>query len=149
MKNSPEKRLSILNKRARFDYFIERTEVAGIQLVGTEVKAIKDGNISLVDSYCTIEEGELFVRGLNIPQNKTHFQHDPNRIKKLLLRKNEIKKMEKDLIKGMTIIPCRVFKNERGLIKVEVGLAKGKKNYDKRESIKNREADRKIRNGEE
>jgi SsrA-binding protein len=149
MKNSPEKRLNILNKRARFDYFIERTEVAGIQLVGTEVKAIKDGNISLVDSYCTIEEGELFVRGLNIPQNKTHFQHDPNRIKKLLLRKNEIKKMEKDLIKGMTIIPCRVFKNERGLIKVEVGLAKGKKNYDKRESIKNREADRKIRNGEE
>ena len=149
MKNAPQKRLNILNKRARFDYFIERTEVAGIQLVGTEVKAIKDGNISLVDSYCTIEEGELFVRGLNIPQNKTHFQHDPNRIKKLLLRKNEIKKMEKDLIKGMTIIPCRVFKNERGLIKVEVGLAKGKKNYDKRESIKNREADRKIRNGEE
>ena len=149
MKNSPEKRLSILNKRARFDYFIERTEVAGIQLMGTEVKAIKSGNISLVDSYCTIEEGELFVRGLSIPQNKTHFQHDPNRVKKLLLRKSEIKKMEKDLVKGMTIIPCRVFKNERGLIKVEVGLAKGKKTYDKRESIKKREDERRIREDKE
>jgi SsrA-binding protein len=149
MKNSPEKMLNILNKRARFDYFIERTEVAGIQLLGTEVKAIKGGNISLVDSYCTIENGELFVRGLNIPQNKTHFQHDPNRIKKLLLKKTEIKKIEKDLVKGMTIIPCRVFKNDRGLIKVEIGLAKGKKNYDKRESIKTKDVERRMRNGDE
>lgn len=148
MEKKKKESLNVINKRARFDYFIERTGVAGIQLMGTEVKAIKGGNISLADSYCTIEGGELFVRGLNIPQNKTHFQHDPNRVKKLLLRKSEIKKMEKDLVKGMTIIPCRVFKNERGLIKVEVGLARGKKIYDKRESIKKRENERRIREGE-
>jgi SsrA-binding protein len=141
--------LNVVNRRARFDYFIERTEVAGIQLVGTEVKAVKGGNISLVDSYCTIENGELFVRGLNIQKNKNHFQHDPDRVKKLLLRKSEIKKMEKDLVKGMTIIPCRVFKNERGLIKVEIGLGKGKKTYDKRESIKKREDERRIREDKE
>ena len=149
MEKKKKDSLNVINKRARFDYFIERTEVAGIQLGGTEVKAIKSGNISLVDSYCTIEQGELFVRGLNIPQNKTHFQHDPNRVKKLLLRKSEIKKMEKDLVKGMTIIPCRVFKNERGLIKVEIGFAKGKKTYDKRESIKKREDERRIREDKE
>jgi len=148
MEKKKKESLNVVNKRASFDYFIERTEIAGIQLVGTEVKAIKGGNISLVDSYCTIEKGEVFVRGLNIPINKNHFQHDPMRIKKLLLKKGEIKKMEKDLVKGMTIIPCRVFKNEKGLIKVEIGLAKGKKNYDKRETIKNRESDRKIRDGE-
>ena len=113
MEKKKKESLNVVNKRARFDYFIERTEIAGIQLVGTEVKAIKGGNISLVDSYCTIEKGEVFVRGLNIPINKNHFQHDPMRIKKLLLKKGEIKKMEKDLVKGMTIIPCRVFKNEK------------------------------------
>lgn len=144
MEKKKKESLNVVNRRARFDYFIERTEVAGIQLVGTEVKAIKCGNISLVDSYCTIEGGELFVRGFNINQNKNHFQHDPERVKKLLLRRSEIKKMEKDLVKGMTIIPCRVFKNERGLIKVEIGLARGKKNYDKRESIKKREDERRI-----
>jgi SsrA-binding protein len=141
--------MRIENRKAIYDFHIEETVRAGLSLIGTEVKAIKGGNISLVDSYCTIENGELFVRGLNIPQNKTHFQHDPNRIKKLLLKKTEIKKIEKDLVKGMTIIPCRVFKNDRGLIKVEIGLAKGKKNYDKRESIKTKDVERRMRNGDE
>jgi SsrA-binding protein len=126
----------ISNKRANFEYeFIERY-VAGIVLTGQEVKSICQGRISMTDSFCYFKDGELFVKDVYVNECD-----DPKRLKKLLLKKTEIKKLQKNLIKGLTIVPIRLFYNERKKIKLEIALSKGKKLYDKKESIKSRDLD--------
>lgn len=134
----------IVNKKARFDYEFIRTETAGIQLTGSEVKAIIDGKISLVDSFCVFINDELFLIGSNIPGNNTAYSHEPIRNRKLLLKRRELNKLQRDLIKGLTIVPYKLFKNERGMFKLEIALAKGKKTHDKRNTIKERDIDREI-----
>jgi SsrA-binding protein len=134
--------MNIKNRRAHFDFFFLEDFNAGIQLSGSEVKAIRDGKISLVDSFCYFKSGELFLKGATIPSTANHFSHDPNREKKLLLKRRELEKIQRKLEKGTTIIVKRVFTNDRDLIKVEISLAKGKKNYDKRNTIKERDLDR-------
>lgn len=134
--------IHIVNKKAKFEYFFERTENAGMVLIGSEVKAIRNGKCSLVDAFCSFENGELFIRGMNIPNEGNAFSHDPIRSRKLLLKRKELNKLEKDLVKGLTIIPYRIFENDYGLLKIEISLAKGKKLYDKRNTIKERDLDR-------
>jgi SsrA-binding protein len=136
--------IQIKNRKASFDYFFERELNAGIQLVGTEVKSIIYGKISLVDSYCYFKKGELYMKGVNIAA-QGDFSHEPDRERKLLLKRKELNKLEKDLSEGMTIVVKRIFSNDRGKIKAEIALAKGKKNYDKRNSIKEREIDRELK----
>jgi len=134
--------IHIVNRKAKFEYFFERSENAGMVLVGSEVKAIRNGKCSLVDAFCTFEEGELFIRGMNIPNEGNAFSHEPTRSRKLLLKRKELNKLQKDLVKGLTIIPYRIFENEYGMLKMEICLAKGKKLYDKRNTIKERDLDR-------
>ena len=134
----------MLNKKAKFDYEFIRTEVAGIQLTGSEVKAINAGKISMTDSFCVFIDGELFVVGFNISGNNTAYSHEPTRNRKLLLRKQELNKLTRDLIKGLTIVPYKLFKNERGIYKLEIALARGKKTYDKRNTIKERDINREV-----
>jgi len=132
----------IVNRKAKFEYFFERTENAGMVLFGSEVKAIRNGKCSLVDAFCAFEGDELFIRGMNIPNEGNAFSHEPTRSRKLLLKRKELNKLQKDLIKGLTIIPYRIFENDYGMLKMEICLAKGKKLYDKRNTIKQRDLDR-------
>ncbi|NCX05550.1 MAG: SsrA-binding protein [Actinobacteria bacterium] len=136
---------SIVNRKARFEYTFIDTYIAGICLFGTEVKAIKDGKASMVDTYCIFDKGELWVKGLGITPGPGSFQHEALRDKKLLLRKKELKKLSSSLDKGLTIIPVKIFVDERNRLKMEIALAKGKKLYDKRESIKERDVERDLR----
>jgi len=136
---------SIVNRKARFEYTFIDTYIAGICLLGTEVKAIKDGKASMVDTYCIFDKGELWVKGLGITPGPGSFQHEALRDKKLLLRKKELKKLSSSLDKGLTIIPVKIFVDERNRLKMEIALAKGKKLYDKRESIKERDVERDLR----
>lgn len=134
------------NKKAYFDYFVLSTYEAGIELFGTEVKSIRNGNVNLKDSFCSIDDGELFVKGMHIsPYEKGNiFNRDPMRDKKLLMHKREIMtlfgKIKQD---GLTLIPLSLYFSG-SKVKVELGLCKGKKLYDKRESIAKKEADRSI-----
>ena len=137
--------VNIINRKVRFEYQFIDTYTAGIQLVGTEVKSIRNGKVSLVDTFCIFNNDELFLKNVNIPGDGIIYSHEPIRDRKLLLNKKEIKKLKKDLIDGLSIVPYRIFTNNRGLIKVEIVLAKGKKIYDKRESIKKREMEREIK----
>ncbi len=133
------------NRRASFEYFFLETYTVGMVLFGTEVKSIRQNKLNLTDSYCLIHEGELYVRNLHIsPYEKSnHFNHEPLRDRKLLLRKKELKRLNLKLKdQGLTIIPKRLFINEMGLVKLEIALAKGKKLYDKRETIKERDQSR-------
>jgi SsrA-binding protein len=136
---------SIVNRKARFEYTFIDTYIAGICLLGTEVKAIKDGKASMVDTYCIFDKDELWVKGLGITPGPGSFQHEALRDKKLLLRKKELKKLSSSLDKGLTIIPIKIFVDERNRLKMEIALAKGKKLYDKRESIKERDVERDLR----
>ena len=138
------KQVSITNRKASYDYTFIKEYVAGMQLLGTEVKQIRAGKISLADCYCYFENGELFVKGIHIAEIQKDVTHSPLRDRKLLLNKSELKKLERDLEPGMTIIVSKVFTNEKGFIKANVILAKGKKNYDKRSSIKENEIKREI-----
>ena len=106
----------IKNRKASFDYFFLRDFTAGIQLLGSEVKQIRKGKVSLVDSYCLFENGELVLRGMKIPVAEEAFQHDPDRPKKLLLRRVELKKLEKELHEGLTIVVKKIFSSETRLI---------------------------------
>jgi SsrA-binding protein len=127
------------NKKARFNYELLDSYTAGIQLTGPEVKAIREGKVSFNDSYCMIENGEVFLKKLHISV-KDGDEKAVLRDRKLLLNKSEIKKLEKGIKeKGLTIVPTAVFVNKTGLIKANIALAKGKKNYDKRESIKKKD----------
>ena len=137
--------VNIVNKRAKYEYEFIRTEIGGIMLMGSEVKSIRDGKISLSESFCTFINGELFLRNANISEMSSDYTHKSNQDRKILLKRKELSRLQKELIKGLTIVPYRVFLNEKGLIKIEVVLARGKKLHDKRETIKVRDLDREIK----
>mgnify|MGYP001520402855 FL=1 len=144
---SEQKKINIRNKRATFDYEILEEYVAGIVLVGTEIKSIRAGKASLTDSFCYFDKGELWVRGINIAEDgwATCNNHAPRRDRKLLLNRRELDKLQRaGQDKGLTIVGLRLFLNERGLAKVVVGLARGRKTYDKREYLKENDAKREI-----
>lgn len=139
--------INIKNKRATFDYELVETFTAGIVLTGTEIKSIRLGKASLVDTYCFFEKGDLWTRNMHIAEYfyGTYNNHNARRDRKLLLNKNELRKLMR-LTKetGFTIIPVRLFINERGLAKVVIAVARGKKQYDKRQSIKEKEDKRSM-----
>ena len=137
--------VNIVNKKVKFEYEFIQTEIAGIQLIGSEVKSIRGNKASISESYCYFSNGELFVKGMTISDYGYGTFHETNRDRKLLLKKKELRKLENQLIKGLAIIPYRLFINDIGLIKVEIVLGRGKKLYDKRESIKNRDIDRDMK----
>lgn len=140
--------MEIKNRSAYFEYFIDDKYVAGIVLTGTEVKSLREGKANFNDSYCIFQKGELYIRSFHISEysHGTVNNHDPVRERKLLLNKRELKKMEAKIKeKGYTIVPLRLFFNEKNLVKLEIGLAKGKKLHDKRETIKQRDTDREIK----
>ncbi len=139
--------INIKNRKARFQYEILEKYTAGIQLVGTEIKAIREGKASIAESFCEFHNGELFTINMTIQEysHASHFNHDPRSERKLLLTKRELRKLSKKVTNtGLTIIPLRLFINKRGLAKLEIALCKGKKLYDKRESIKKRESKRRL-----
>src|SRR5215467_15742687 len=138
----------IKNRSAYFEYFIDNKYDAGIVLTGTEVKSLREGKANFSDSYCLINKGEVWIKNLHIAEysHGTANNHDPMRERKLLLKKKEIRKIESKLKeKGYTLIPLRIFFNEKNFAKVEIGLGKGKKVHDKRESIKQREVEREMK----
>lgn len=140
-------KINIKNKRAFFDFEILEKYVAGIQLAGTEIKSIRMGKASLVDAYCFFLRNELWVKGMNISEYfyGTYNNHQPVRERKLLLQRKELYKLErKTKESGLTIVPLRLFINERGLAKMELALAKGKKQHDKRETLKQKDAQREM-----
>lgn len=136
----------ILNRKAKFDYDFLKQYEAGVVLFGSEVKAIKLGKSNFSDSFCYLKNNEMFLKNFMIPTKDEFFGHQENRDKKLLLHKSEIHKIEKSLNKGLTIIPIRLYLSSRNKIKCEIAIAKGKKNYDKRQAIKKRDIDREIKN---
>ncbi|PLX07643.1 MAG: SsrA-binding protein [Marinilabiliales bacterium] len=139
--------IKIRNKRVSFEYFLIEKFVAGIVLTGTEIKSIRNGKASLVDSYCYFDDGELFVRNMHIAEYTygTYNNHLAKRDRKLLLNKRELKKLERQVKeKSMTIVPIQLFINNKGLAKLEISLAKGKHFYDKRNTIKEKDAKRDI-----
>ena len=140
--------MELLNRKAHHDYYFEDTYTAGIVLTGTEIKSLRAGKASFVDSYCIFHKGEMFVKSLHISEYifGTYTNHEPLQERKLLLNKKELRKIEnKSKEKGYSIIPLRIFINENGLAKMDIGLGKGKKSYDKRESIKTRETERSVK----
>ena len=135
------------NRKARHDYHVFDTYEAGVVLLGTEVKAIREGRVNLRDSYGRVEAGEVFLHNLHISpySHRGYSEHEPLRRRKLLLNKREIRKLIGKMVeRGFTLVPVRMY-FKRGLVKVTVGVARGKKAYDKRESIKRREIDRETR----
>ncbi|WP_068597088.1 SsrA-binding protein SmpB [Vaginella massiliensis] len=147
------KEIVIKNKRARFEYELLESFDAGIQLFGTEIKSIRMGKASIVDSFCQMKDGELFIINMFIDEYDwgTHYNHKTKRDRKLLLEKKELKKIDrKTKESGMTIVPTALYINNKGLAKVKIYLARGKKLYDKRETLKGkdlkRDLDRIIKN---
>ena len=140
--------MEIKNRSAFYEYFFDNKYVAGIILTGTEVKSLRAGKASFNDSYCIIHKGEMWLKSLHIAEysHGTVNNHDPVRDRKLLLQKREINKIEAKLKeKGYTLIPLLIFFNEKNLVKVEIGLGKGKKLHDKRETIKKRDEEREMK----
>ena len=143
-----QKKINILNKKAKFQYEILDKYTAGIVLTGTEIKSIRDSKASIAESFCEFNDrGELFVINMTIQEYVfgNYYNHKPKAERKLLLNRRELKKLEKEVnTSGLTIIPLRLFINERGLAKLDIALAKGKKLYDKRETIKDRDNKRNL-----
>ncbi len=140
-------KINIENRRARFDYQFLENYTAGMILTGTEIKSIREGKAGLSDSYCYFKNGELYIKNMHITEYSegTHYNHEPNRERKLLLNKAEVNKISKKLKdQGLTVIPVRLFISDSGYAKLEIAIAKGKKEFDKRESIKKREGDKEI-----
>lgn len=140
-------KIDIRNKKASFEYEFLEKFVAGMVLTGTEIKSLRQGKASLPDAYCTFQNRELWVHGMHISEYwwGTLNNHDPKRDRKLLLSRKELDKLErKSQDKGLTIIAFHLFINEKGLAKVEIALAKGKKSYDKREDIKKKDTQREL-----
>ncbi len=136
---------NIKNKKAYHNFLFLEDFEAGIQLLGTEIKSIRDGKLNFLDAYAHLEKGEVWLSGLHISPHKTasFFNHEPMRKRKLLLTKQEIRKLEKKTAeKGLTIVPKKIYINGKGLAKVTISLAKGKKTHDKRESIKQKDIKR-------
>lgn len=145
-----QKNVNIRNRKARFEYEVVDTYVAGIVLRGTEIKAIREGKASIGEGFCEFNSrGELFAINISIQEYShasTAYSHNPRSERKLLLNKSELRKLEKEVKNvGFTIIPLRLFTNNRGLAKLEIGLARGKKLHDKRESLKAKDAQRDLR----
>lgn len=141
------KSINIRNKRATFDYEILEEYIAGVVLVGTEIKSLRMGKASLTDSYCYFEQGELWIRNVNIAEYAwgTCNNHVPKRDRKLLLNRKELNKLQRTLLdRGLTVVGLRLFINERGLAKIVIGLARGRKSYDKREYLKENDARREM-----
>lgn len=139
--------VNIKNRRANFDYAISETFTAGIVLTGTEIKSIRQGKASLVDTFCYVNSGEVWIKNMYVAEYfyGTYNNHQTRRDRKLLLSRKEINKLQKaSKENGMTIVPLRIFINDRGLAKVVIGLGRGKKEYDKRQSIKEREDKRNM-----
>ncbi|HTR29629.1 MAG TPA: SsrA-binding protein SmpB [Puia sp.] len=138
----------IKNRSAYHDYFIEEKYDAGMVLAGTEVKSIREGKVNFADSYCVFFQGELWVRNMHIAEYRlgTTNNHLAVHDRKLLLHKRELRKLDNKLKeKGYTLVPLRIFFNEKGYAKLEIGLGKGKKNFDKRESIRQRDTEKEIK----
>lgn len=147
MKESNTDRIIVNNKRAYHDYFIDEVYECGIVLTGTEIKAIRNGKVSLQDSFCYIKNHEMFISGMNISKYEKGniFNHTPDALRKLLLHKHEIiKLLNKTQKDGYTIVPTKVYITN-GLAKVEIGLARGKKLYDKREDLKTKTIERELK----
>ena len=145
-KDSFEKAVAT-NRKAYHDYFVEEKFEAGIMLQGTEVKSLRDGRVNLQDSYASVKCGEAFLHHCHISpySHGNIMNHEPLRTRKLLLHRKEINKLlSKTQQQGLTLIPLRIYFSKRGLAKVEIGLAKGKKQHDRRASIKSREASREV-----
>lgn len=138
----------IRNRSAFHDYFIEDRYEAGMVLLGTEVKSIRAGKVSFNDSFCLLHQGEVWLKSLHIAEysHGNLNNHDPLRDRKLLLQKREIRKIETKLKeKGFTLVPLRIFFNDRHKLKVEIGLAKGKKHFDKRDTLRKKDAEREMK----
>ena len=143
-----QKEIQIKNKKALFNYDISEKYIAGITLLGTEIKSVRNASVTLSSSFCVIEKDEIYIKGMNI--SKYLFgnlnNHEPDRVRKLLLKRIEINQIKKKVQeKKMTIIPTKLFINNRGYAKIEIGLGRGKKIHDKREDIKQRDIERKLR----
>ena len=140
-------KINIKNRKASFHYELLDTLVAGLVLKGTEIKSIREGKANLQDSYCFFNNDELYAKGLNINSyaQGTHYNHEPLRDRKLLLRRAELAKLRRKMEeKGLTLVPLRLFINDRGYAKLEIALARGKKSFDKRETIKEKDIRREL-----
>jgi SsrA-binding protein len=147
MKDKIEKNVEIKNRRASFEYSFLEKYTAGIMLMGTEIKSIRQGKVNLTDAYCLFLGEGLYIRQMNISKYNegTHYNHDPLRDRKLLLTKRELRKLQNSLKDvGLTMIPTRMYISERGFAKIDIALAKGKKLYDKRDSIKEKDVKRSM-----
>jgi SsrA-binding protein len=139
--------INIRNRQAGYEYELLEKYIAGIVLTGTEIKSIREGKVNLQDGYGYFNNGELFVKGVNITPyaQGTHYNHEATRERKLLLKRSELKKLEsRSEEKGLTLVPTRLFINDRGFAKMEIALGRGKKVHDKRDSIKERDAKREL-----
>lgn len=138
-----DKKINIINKKAKFEYIILDKFIAGLVLSGTEIKSIRESKASISESFCEFNDsGELFIVNMYVEEysHGNHYNHKPKGSRKLLLNKKELRKLQKEIkIKGLTIIPLKLFINEKGYAKIIISLAKGKKLYDKRQTIKKRE----------
>ena len=139
--------MEIVNRKAKYEYEFLQTVEAGLKLTGTEVKSLRNGDANIGDAWCLFQNGELFIKNLHIGEYKhaSAEQHEPMRMRKLLLHKAELKKLERRVTeKGLTLVPYRIFFAESGFAKCEIALARGKKSFDKRESIKDRDMQRDL-----
>ena len=139
------------NRKANYDYFLLEEYVAGIALIGCEIKSIRNRDVNMSDSYCTFVGNELIIKNMHISPYKnsgfTYKDYDPKRDRKLLLTKRELRKLQKDVqIKGHTITPVNLYINDKGLVKLTIAMAKGKHTYDKSQTIKERDLDREMKN---
>ena len=144
---SLQQNISIKNKRASFDYEFIDKYIAGLVLMGTEIKSIRAGKVSMNDSYCHFLGGELFVKNLSISEYEfgTRYNHEVRRERKLLLSKRELNKLDRKVKEsGLTIVPTKLFINDKGLAKLEIALSRGKANYDKRQTLKEKDARREM-----
>lgn len=142
-----QKNVKIKNRKARFEYEIIDKYSAGIVLAGTEIKAIREGKASIAESFCEFHNSELFVINMTVQDysHASHFSHNPKSERKLLLNRSELKKLEKQVKNsGLTIIPLLLYTNDKGLAKIEIALCRGKKDYDKRETLKDRDSKRDL-----
>jgi len=151
---SKKKRINIeiKNRKASHNYEFIETEIAGIRLVGSEIKSIRDGDVGIGEAHCYIQDNKMFITGMHIAEYKQSggYGHEPYRLRELLLTKKQVKKFEKELqIRGRTVVPVKLFINDDGLAKVKIALAKGKKKHDKRQDIKakdiKRDTDRELK----
>lgn len=142
------KEVEIRNRKASHDYEFIEEEICGISLFGSEVKSIRNGKASISEAYCSIQDGEMFIIGMHIAEYKESGRggHEPYRKRKLLLTKKQINRLdEKIKVKGMTIVPVKLFSNSKGLLKIKIALARGKKNYEKRGKILQKQIDRETK----